>query len=112
MSLTSKGHFKIGTSEYLAKTITPSFDSLASDDSGRTDDGVMHITWVKSKLRKWEIEMPPCSSADYAILNAVQGKTYDMTIWDISTNSEQLVHCYTSSAKGSCYSGIIHNGLW
>jgi len=46
MSLTTKGHFKIDGTEFVAKSITPSFDSLASADSGRTDDGVMQITWV------------------------------------------------------------------
>lgn len=44
MALTDKGRFKIGNTEFKAKAIRLSFDSLASEDSGRTDDGVMHIT--------------------------------------------------------------------
>lgn len=44
MALTDKGRFIIDGIEYRAKAIRPSFDSLATEDSGRTDDGVMHIT--------------------------------------------------------------------
>lgn len=43
MALTSKGHFKVNGQEFLAKSIKIGFESLASDNSGRTDDGVMRI---------------------------------------------------------------------
>ena len=52
MALTDKGRFSINGTQYKAKAIRPSFDSLATEDSGRTDDGVMHISWVKDRLRK------------------------------------------------------------
>lgn len=120
MPLTSKGHFQIGSSsamtnaaEFLAKSIKPSFDSLASENSGRTDDGIMHITWIKNNLRKWEIEMPPCTSSEAsAILSLVQGQKYYIKIWDIKTNSEVTVHVYTSNSSAECYSGVVMNGLY
>lgn len=57
--------------------------------------------------------MPPCTAYDaYRIINAVQGKLYNLTIWDISTNSEVTVHVYTSNAEGDCYSGVLYNGLY
>ena len=43
MALSDKGCFIINGAEFKAKSIAPSFDSLATEDSGRTDDGVMHI---------------------------------------------------------------------
>lgn len=52
MALTDKGRFRVDGTQFKAKAITPSFDSLATEDSGRTDDGVMHIYWIKNKLRK------------------------------------------------------------
>ena len=74
MALTSKGHFKVNGTEYLAKSIKVDLESLASEDSGRTDDGVMHINWVLKKIRKVFIEMPPSITADIApLLSAVQG---------------------------------------
>ena len=113
MALTNKGNFKIGSTEFKPKSIKLSFDSLAAEDSGRTDDGVMHITWIKSKLRKWEIEMPPCTASEAAaILSLVQGQIYYITIYDISTNAEVTAHVYTSASSGECYSGVIQNGLY
>ena len=113
MALTDKGRFIINGTEYKAKSIRPSFDSLASEDSGRTDDGVMHIYWIKNRLRKWEIELPPCTSAEAAsVLNKVQGNTYYITIWDILSNSEVTVHVYTSNSSGDCYNDVLYNGLW
>lgn len=113
MALTNKGCFIIDGTEFVAKSITLSFDSLATEDSGRSDDGVMHIFWIRNKLRKWEIEMPPCTAAEaYAILSKVQGQIYNITIWDLSTNSEQTVQVYTSNSNGDCYSGVLYNGLY
>ena len=113
MALTDKGCFIIDGTEFRAKTIAPSFDSLATEDSGRTDDGIMHITWIKPKLRKWEIELPPCSASEaYSVISKVQGRLYNITIWDISTNSEVTAHVYTSNASGDCYSGVLYNGLY
>lgn len=113
MALTNKGCFKINNHEYVAKSIKQTFESLASEDSGRTDDGVMHITWVKSRLRKWEIEMPPCTASDaYSLLYWVQGETYYITIYDVSSDSEVTVHVYTSNSNADCYSGVIQNGLY
>lgn len=117
MALSNKGNFQLKINntwtEYYAKAITPAFESLASEDSGRSDDGVMHITWVKPKLRKWEIQMPPLTSTEASvILNAVQGKQYSIKIFDISTNAEIEVVVYTSNSKADCYSGVIKNGLY
>lgn len=109
----NKSNFLIGDKLFSAKNIKPSFDSLASDDSGRTDDGVMHIFWIKQNLRKWEIELPPCDSETCAqLLQLVQGKDYQITIFDILTNSTITTHVYTSSSTGDCYSGVLYGGLY
>lgn len=113
MALTTKGHFKIGSTEFLAKSIKPNFESLASEDSGRTDDGVMHINWVLRKIRKVEIEMPPLTSLEASnLLSLVQGQTYSLTYWDILANAEKTISVYTSNSSAECYSGVIKNGLW
>ena len=53
MSLTRKGNIILnGTYEFSPKTLTVNYESLASDNSGRTLDGVMHIYWVFQKIRK------------------------------------------------------------
>ena len=113
MALTSKGHFKVNGTEYLAKSIKVDLESLASEDSGRTDDGVMHINWVLKKIRKVFIEMPPSITADIApLLSAVQGQTYSLTYFDPLANAEKTITAYTSKGSSSLYSGVLYNGLW
>lgn len=113
MALTSKGHFKVNGTEYLAKSIKVDLESLASEDSGRTDDGVMHINWILKKIRKVFIEMPPSITTDIApLLSAVQGQTYSLTYFDPLDNAEKTITAYTSKGSSSLYSGVLYNGLW
>ncbi len=112
MALTTKGHFRINGNEFAAKTLNPKYESLADENSGRTDDGVMHIYWVFNRIRKIEITMPPCSTADAAsVLSKVQGKTYSLTYFDILENQERTITVYTSNSSGDIASGVIMNGL-
>ena len=113
MALTSKGHFKVNGTEYLAKSIKVDLESLASEDSGRTDDGVMHINWVLKKIRKVEIQVAPSTTANIApLLAAVQGQTYSLTYFDPLANAEKTITAYTSTSSSELYSGILYNGLW
>ena len=66
--------------EFSPMACRPSFESLATEDSGRSDDGVMHIYWVKNRYRKLEITLRPDTPANIApILNKVMGKEYYIT---------------------------------
>jgi len=116
------GQFKIGNSStFTPKKLNIIYDTLASEDSGRTDDGVMHIQWIVGdgqtykSFVKLEIEMAPCSGSEAStILNLVQGKVYNITYYDIRRNAEQTLEVYTSTSQGNCYSGIFNSytGLW
>lgn len=87
-------------------------DSLATEDSGRSVDGMMHITWILSRARKLEIQLPPCTFAYYsAIMNRVLGRKYYVTFIDPVTNTEMTINVYTSNGKGNLYSGVVRNGL-
>ena len=112
MALTSKGHFKVNGTEYKAQSIKVNLESLASEDSGRTDDGVMHINWVLKKIRKVQIELPPSTADVFApLLAAVQGQTYSLTYFDPLANAEKTITAYTSTSSSELYSGILYNGL-
>lgn len=113
MALTSKGNFKIGSTEYKPKSLKVTYDSLATSKSGRSDDGTMVITWVRQNIRKVEVVMPPMKMAQLStLLTAVSGKKYNMTFHDPRTNAEVTVQMYTSNATGECYSGVLYNGLY
>ena len=53
------------------------------------------------------------------LLNDVQGKEYQITIWDVSeldngqtTGKEVTVNVYTSNGNADLYSGVLYGGLW
>jgi hypothetical protein len=113
MALTSKGHFKVNGKEFAAKAIKVGFESLSGSDSGRTEDGVMHINWIFRRIRKVEITMPPCTSEEVSeLLSLVQGQEYSLTYFDPLENKEKMIGVYTSTTAADMYSGIIRNGLW
>ena len=113
MALSGKGNFKIGSTEYSPKSLTVTYDSLATANSGRSDNGTMNITWVRQNIRKIEVVMPPMTmSALSALLTAISGQKYNITIHDPKSNTEATFQVYTSNTKGECYSGVLHGGLY
>lgn len=114
---TIDGDITIAVPGYPAYTFTPAamsvdLDSLASEDSGRTDDGVMHIEWIKTRYRKVNITMPPMSQTQArAILNLIQGRIYTITYRD-PIDGVKTISVYTSKSNATLYSGTIHNGIW
>jgi len=80
-SLVNGKNFSINGVDYYAKDIHYGWESLASEDSGRTLDGVMRTYWVKPNLRKFEIILPPTTGdVISSVVSAVQGKDYNITI--------------------------------
>lgn len=114
MNLSNKGNFIINNElEVSPKSLLCNFESLASDNSGRTLDGVMHIYWVFNKIRKLEIELAPTTADVLArIFSRVQGQEYDITYWDVLENQEKTIRVYTSNSSVDCYNGIVRNGLY
>lgn len=98
---------------FPAQAMKYSWESLASDDSGRTLDGVMHIYWVKRNLKKIEITLPPCQEEIiYDLIPIIQGKEYYLQYYAPDEKSIKTIHCYTSSVGADMYSGVVMNGLW
>ena len=115
MALRNKGCFKInGSYEYAAKSLKVDYESLVSDDSGRTADGVMHVYWVMRRVHKIEIELPPTANRTVLsqLFSLVQGQEYNLTYWDPLENAEKTIRVYTSNSSAEMYSGVLYNGLW
>jgi hypothetical protein len=97
---------------FPAKSLKESDESLASEDSGRTLDGVMHIYWVQRDLKKIEIVLPPCTSGLLNELkNLVQGKEYYIR-WKSFEGGWLTRYVYTSNLNADMYSGVLYGGLW
>lgn len=111
MALT-KGKIKINNIEYDVKSCKVEIAGLEADDSGRTDDGVYHYNYIYNRGRTITIQLVPTTQATVAaLLNAVAGKTYNLTYYD-PIAGEKTIQAHTKSTSGSLYSGVLLNGLW
>lgn len=111
MALT-KGKIKINNIEYDVKSCKVEIAGLEADDSGRTDDGVYHYNYIYNRGRKITIQLVPTTQETVAaLLNAVSGKTYNLTYLDL-IDGEKTIQAHTKSSSGSLYSGVLLNGLW
>lgn len=111
MALT-KGKIKINNIEYDVKSCKVEISGLEADDSGRTDDGVYHYNYIYNRGRKITIQLVPTTQETVAaLLNAVAGKTYNLTYYD-PIAGEKTIQAHTKSTSGSLYSGVLLNGLW
>ena len=113
MALTTKGHFKINDEEFKAKSLNVGYESILSEDSGRTDSGKLKIDFIVNRARNIEITLPPASGEDVRkVLSLVTGNKYNITFYDALENQEITLVCYTPNTSASLYSGVILNGLW
>lgn len=111
MALT-KGKIKINNIEYDVKSCKVEIAGLEADDSGRTDDGVYHYNYIYNRGRNITIQLVPTTQETVAaLLNAVSGKTYNLTYYD-PIAGEKTIQAHTKSTSGSLYSGVLLNGLW
>lgn len=111
MALT-KGKIKINNIEYDVKSCKVEIAGLEADDSGRTDDGVYHYNYIYNRGRKITIQLVPTTQETVAaLLNAVAGKTYNLTYYD-PIAGEKTIQAHTKSTSSSLYSGVLLNGLW
>ena len=107
----SNGYISIGGSRFAVQSLKVNLESLAAED--RTDDGVMHINWVLRRIRKVQIQLPPCdASTASSLLALVQGQEYSLTYFDPLTGGQNTITAYTSNSSADCYSGVLYNGLW
>lgn len=99
--------------QFMPQELSIKIDSLADENSGRTQDGVMRINWIWNKIRKVEVKLPPMNGEELSrILSAVQGQVYNITYYDTLDNRWETRQVYTSNSSADCYSGIYYGGLW
>lgn len=88
------------------------WNSIASAGSGRTQDGVMHIEWVISRIPKAKFTYKAVTLEQIAYMNAlVQGKTFMFTC-PKEDGTLETFEAYCSTSNGSNYSSYFYNGLY
>jgi len=94
-----------GTKYYLYEpnaSYTEEEDSLANENSGRTDDGVMHITWVRTSIHKWSLTYQGLTATELQKMQGyLQGKTFIFT--GLFHGQSITKNCYCSNNSANVY---------
>ena len=77
-------------------------DSLANENSGRTDDGMMHITWVRTSYMKWNFTYQGLTASELQYMQSLlQGKTF--TFHGLFHGKPVTKQCYCSNNSANVY---------
>jgi hypothetical protein len=85
--------------------------NLAGSSSGRTEDGVMHIDWIRRDIRKVNLQWKvlTASELDY-ILGLMQGKEFTLTFKD--RGKVQTMSAYSSESSYTYYSAALGEDIY
>ena len=85
--------------------------NLAGSSSGRTEDGVMHIDWVRRDIRKVFLQWKVLTGTelDY-ILGLMQGKEFTLTFKD--RGRVQTMNAYSSESSYTYYSAALGEDIY
>ena len=85
--------------------------NLAGSSSGRTEDGIMHIDWIRRDIRKVHLRWSVLTAAelDY-VLNLMQGKEFTLTFKD--RGSVHTMRAYSSESSYTYYSAALGTDLY
>ena len=85
--------------------------NLAGSSSGRTEDGVMHIDWVRRDIRKVNLQWKvlTASELDY-VFGLMQGKEFTLTFKD--RGRVQTMNAYSAESSYTYYSDAVGGGIY
>lgn len=112
-----------GTAIYVpAPNTQVSHESIQSADTGRTEDGVMHIDWVRTNMVKVSMVWKYLTGNEVATLESLmQGKEFTLSYLDkgsvhtasvyVSTLSYKKVTDALYTSEGGLYQDITANAI-
>ena len=111
--LDTKGEWKINDKPlYIPSAgIKVEHTNLAGSSSGRTEDGIMHIDWIRRDIRKVNLQWSVLTAAelDY-VLGLMQGKEFEITFKD--RGKVQTMNAYSSESSYTYYSAALGTDLY
>ena len=104
-TIDTNGYWKVdSTSIYV-----PSFETkvehsnVAGADSGRAEDGIMHIDWVRRDVRKVYLKYAAMTASELStIMGLMQGKEFTFTFRD--QGATQTMNAYVGESNYKLYS--------
>ena len=85
--------------------------NLAGSSSGRTEDGIMHIDWVRRDIRKVNLQWKVLTGTELNyILGLMQGKEFRLTFKD--RGQVQTMSAYSSESSYTYYSAALGEDIY
>ena len=91
--------------------IRVSHTNLAGSSSGRTEDGVMHVDWIRRDIRKVNLQWKvlTASELDY-VMGLMQGQEFTLTFRD--RGKVQTMNAYSSESSYNYYSAAFGEDIY
>lgn len=91
--------------------ITVEHTNLAGPSSGRTEDGFMHIDWIRRDIRKVNLQWKVLTGSELNyLLNLMQGKEFWLTFKD--RGMLQVMKAYSSESSYTYYSAALGEDIY
>ena len=85
--------------------------NLAGSSSGRTENGVMHIDWVRRDIRKVNLQWKVLTGTELNyILGLMQGQEFTLTFKD--RGIVQTMSAYSSESSYTYYSAALGEDIY
>ena len=111
--LDTAGEWKVNDSPlYIPSAgIRVEHSNLAGSSSGRTEDGVMHIDWIRRDIRKVNLQWKVLTGTELNyILGLMQGKEFTLTFKD--RGQVQTMSAYSSESSYTYYSAALGEDIY
>ena len=111
--LDTAGEWKVNDSPlYIPSAgIQVNHTNLAGSSSGRTEDGIMHIDWVRRDIRKVNLQWKVLTGTELNyILGLMQGKEFTLTFKD--RGQVQRMSAYSSESSYTYYSAALGEDIY
>ena len=111
--LDTAGEWKVNSSPLYVPSagIRVEHSNLAGSSSGRTEDGIMHIDWVRRDIRKVNLQWKVLTGTELNyILGLMQGKEFTLTFKD--RGIVQTMSAYSSESSYTYYSAALGEDLY
>ena len=111
--LDTAGEWKVNNSPlYIPSAgIRVEHSNLAGSSSGRTEDGIMHIDWVRRDIRKVNLQWKVLTGTELNyVLGLMQGKEFTLTFKD--RGQVQTMSAYSSESSYTYYSAALGEDIY
>ena len=111
--LDTAGEWKVGNSPLYVPSagIQVEHTNLAGSSSGRTEDGIMHIDWIRRDIRKVHLKWKVLTASELNyVLGLMQGKEFVLTFKD--RGAVQTMNAYSSESSYTYYSAAFGEDIY